>query len=285
VHKLIRLVSLLAISLLPLAAQAQQQPIRVISGGPRYTDSKGQLWQADYAYKYGIAATIPAVITGTPDQGLYQHLRTNASSTDPFEYNFSVPNGLYHVNLYFAETSAPSQVVGARVFDIKIQGTTVFWHVDVFAEAGANAPLIKGTDVTVTNGRVSLEFDNLAGNATVDAIEILPGTSGPQLSLNFKYPDGTAVTGTLTYTVSSSLLTFEGSEPLVNGQVSCELLANPSTLGISAQFTIFATLTDTAGHQLWQLNLGMNPALVNLATVQSSALTVVVQKRASSAGA
>jgi hypothetical protein len=56
------------------------------------------------------------------------------------------------------------------------------------------------------------------------------------------------------------------------------ILANPSSLGIKAQFTVNLSLTDTAGHLLWQFSVGMNPAQVNIAAVQSSALSVVVQK-------
>jgi hypothetical protein len=56
------------------------------------------------------------------------------------------------------------------------------------------------------------------------------------------------------------------------------LFSNPSALGISAQFTINLNLTDTAGRQLWQLSLGMDPAQVNLGAIQTSSLNVVVQK-------
>jgi hypothetical protein len=49
-------------------------------------------------------------------------------------------------------------------------------------------------------------------------------------------------------------------------------------MGISAQFQVTLSLTDTGGHILWQINLGMNPAQVNLGGVQSSALNVIVQK-------
>jgi len=49
-------------------------------------------------------------------------------------------------------------------------------------------------------------------------------------------------------------------------------------MGINAQFQVNLSLTDYAGHQLWQLNLAVNPTQVNLGTVQSSALNVVVQK-------
>jgi hypothetical protein len=56
------------------------------------------------------------------------------------------------------------------------------------------------------------------------------------------------------------------------------IFSNPSALGLSAQFQVNLSLTDTAGHTLWQFTIGMNPAQVNLGTVQSSALNVVVQK-------
>jgi len=56
------------------------------------------------------------------------------------------------------------------------------------------------------------------------------------------------------------------------------LLSNPSALGISAQFQVTLSLKDTLGNVLWQMSLGMNPALVNLGTIQSSALNVVVQR-------
>jgi hypothetical protein len=49
-------------------------------------------------------------------------------------------------------------------------------------------------------------------------------------------------------------------------------------MGISAQFQVTLSLTDTAGHTLWQMNLGMNPAEVHLGAVESSALNVIVQK-------
>jgi hypothetical protein len=193
-------------------------------------------------------------------------------------YSFPVANGSYHVNLLFAEIYDPLDKVGARVFNVKMQGSPVFQKLDIFAEAGADAALIKGADVQVSNGKLTIEFDNVVQNAEVSAIEILPGPGGPALSLTFQYPDGTAVAGTLAYVVSSSLITLKGSTPLTNGQAQTMLFTSPSALGISAQFQVNLSLTDTAGHVLWQLTLGMNPASINLGAVQSSSLNVVVQR-------
>lgn len=259
-----------------------QQPIRVNCGGPSYTDSKGQVWQSDAGFYAGPTSTYSTTspISGTADPTLFQSERYINGST-PMIYSFHVANGAYHVNLLFAEIYSGLDVAGGRVFNVKIQGNLVFSNLDVFAVAGANTALVKGTDVLVENGVLSIEFDNVIQNAKVDGIEILPvtsGLSGPPLALNFKYPDGTPVAGTLEYAVSSSLLSFQGSAVLNNGQAQCVIFANPSALGISAQFTVNLSLTDTGGHTLWQLTMAMDPSQVNLGAVQSSALNVVVQR-------
>lgn len=213
-------------------------------------------------------------ISGTPDHKLYQTERFGQAIID----SFPVANGNYTVNVLLAEIYYPYDKAGARVMNIKVQGTLAFPNVDIFAQAGANAALTKSTTVVVSNGTPTVELDNIVGGAKCSAIEILPGTSGPSLLLNFKYPDGTPVAGTLAYTVSSSLLSFQGSAPLNNGQAQCVIFANPSAMGISAQFQVNLSLTDTAGRLIWQFNIGMNPAQVNIGAVQSSALNVIVQK-------
>lgn len=276
-RKLIGLIAFLSIVSLPAAAQTQQ-PIRVNCGGPSYTDSLGHVWAADYGYNEGTATTVAGKITGTNDPALYQDGRWNGNASVPMTYTFPVANGNYHVNLYFTEAVTDLQYVGARVFDVKMQGAVVFSRLDIFAEAGAYGALIKGADVTVSNGKMVIEFDSIVEHPKVHAIEILPGTSGPALTLNFKYPDGNPVVGTLSYAITSSLLSFQGTAPLKNGQAQCVLYTNPSAMGISAQFTVNLNLTDSAGHQLWQLSLGMNPAQINLGAIQTSALNVVVQK-------
>jgi Malectin domain len=253
-----------------------QQPIRVNCGGPSYTDSRRQLWQADTGYSGGTSETIATSISGTPDPLLYEDYRWN-----PTSYSFKVPNGPYQVNLYFAEANPKSETVGARVFNVSLQGTTVFPNLDIYAAAGADAALIKSTNLNVTGSSITIGFAHVSGlSPKISAIEILslPMAASPALVLNFKYPDGTPVAGTLNYSIASSLLSFQGNDPLVNGSAQAVLFANPSAMGISTQFQVNLSLTDTAGHVLWQFSIGMNPAQVNLGAVQSSGLNVVVQK-------
>ena len=263
------------------ASGQTQQPIRVNCGGPSYTDSRGNVWQADFGFNTGTAGgNATAMVSGTNDPKLFQSDRWNASTTTPLIYNFNVANGSYSVNLYFAETSPAQQSVGARVFNVSLQGTLFLQKFDIFSQAGgAYKALIENGHATVTGGKLTIEFDNVVQNAVVQSIEILPdSSSGPTMTLNFHYPDGTPVSGTINYSVSSSLLSFSGTEALTNGQAQCVLFSNPGSIGISAQFTVSLSLVDSAGHQLWQINLGMNPSGVNFGSVQSSTLNVVVQK-------
>jgi hypothetical protein len=259
----------------PKAALAQAL-IRVNCGGPSYTDSKGQIWQADYGFSGGTEEIINGSVSGTSDPLLYEDYRWN-----PTSYSFALPNGQYQVNLYFTEANPNAEFVGGRVFNVSFQGTTVFANLDIYAAVRANAALIKSTNVNVTDGGLTIGFTHVSGlNPKISAIEInkIQAAASPTLVLNFKYPDGTPVAGTLNYAVSSSLLSFQGNEPLASGQTQCVLFTNPGALGISAQFQVNLSLTDTAGHQLWQINLGMNPVGINLGAVQSSTLNVVVQK-------
>jgi hypothetical protein len=279
VSKLVAILSFLFLMCLPAAAQTQQ-PIRVKCGGPGFTDSKGRVWSADTGFNGGQLSVAQGTVNGTSDQALYEHGRWSTSNTPPLIYTFPVIDGAYQVNLYFAEMSPAEEHTGGRVFNVKLQGNTVFQNLDIFATVGANTALVKSGEIAVTNGAVQIEFDNIADHAKIEAIEIIPNAaaSGPQMHLNFAYPDGTPVAGTLNYTVATSLLKLGGSNPLTNGQATCILFTSPQVMGLVGQFQLNLSLTDSAGHTLWQVGMTMDPTTVNFASVQSSSLNVVVQK-------
>ena len=70
-------------------------------------------------------------------------------------------NGNYRVNLLFAENYVPTQVVGGRVFSVKINNLPVLQDFDIFAAAGASTALVETFNTTVTNGKLVIEFDKL----------------------------------------------------------------------------------------------------------------------------
>jgi len=263
--------------MLARAAQAQTA-IRINCGGKAYTDAKAQAWKADSGYGSGIVSSIAATVAGTADQALYQNGRYTQALTTPLVYSFPVAAGSYHVNLYFAETFGGAQKVGGRVFNVKMQGNTVFQNLDIYAAAGANTALVKGANIVVTDGKATIEFDSLVNNAKVNAIEITQNVGAPELKLNFMYPDGTPVNGTLNYNIVTASSTMGGQQPLTSGQATCLLVASPQLLGLVGVMNVNLSLTDTAGHSLWQITLSLNPASANFASVQSSSLNVVVQK-------
>jgi hypothetical protein len=279
----------LALSVLMLVAcgitHAQTTAVRVKCGGPAITDSKGQAWSADKDFNGGLVSTVGGPVAGTPDPALFQEGRMSPDG-GPLVYTIPVANGSYHANLYFAELYSGDAFVGGRVFNVKVGGTTVLQNFDIFAAAGANTALIKGVDFAVTNGAATVELDNVPGHdrgkiAAIELISNTPGTSTgtqPTLTLDFKYPDGTAVAGTLNYAVSSGAVKLSGAVPLNNGQATCQLFNSPSALGLSGQFNVTLSLTNSANKSLWQITLAMDPTNVSLGSVESSTLNVVVQK-------
>jgi hypothetical protein len=269
---------ILAAACLPAAGQ-NQQAIRVNCGGAAYTDASGRLWQADNGYNGGNAFANTANIAGTANQPLFHSARYAASNKTPVIYTFPVSSGSYHVNLYFAETSPTWNYVGARVFNVKVDGNLAFQNLDVFAAAGANTALVKSTDAVVTDGQLTIELDSIAQQAEISAIEITQTLATPQLKLNFIYPDGTPVSGALNYKVTTASSSMSGNQPLTSGQATCLLISSPQLLGLIGTMNVNLSLTDTAGHALWQIVLTLNPASANFASVQSSSLNVVVQKQ------
>lgn len=284
--KFLVLFPLLAAASIPAAAQTQA-PIRVDCGGVSHTDPSGQVWQADYGFNGGRTATTSIAVAGTTDPKIYQSNRYVGPNSKSLIYSFPAASGLYHVNLYFAETNPTLQRAGARVFNVKIEGDTIFQNLDIYATAGANTALVKGADVMVSDGKMTIELDNVVQSAEISGIEITQSVAMPPLRLTFVYPDGSAVSGSLNYQVSPVTAAgtsttsggLSGSQPLVSGQATCLLLASPQLLGLAGVLNVNLSLTDTAGHTLWQLAMTLNPSTANFLAVQSSTLQVVVQKQ------
>ena len=127
----------------------------------------------------GTGATIdlsdPSVPEGTPME-VFQTERWDAPAAPDMAYAFPVPSGTQvEVRLYLAETYAPSQVVGGRIFDVKVDGTTPFRNVDVFARVGANRGLVLSSSV-VSDGTVDLRFVPGVSNPSVKGVEVVTAT-------------------------------------------------------------------------------------------------------------
>jgi uncharacterized protein (DUF2141 family) len=132
--------------------------------GEQYTDRSGVVYKGDVNFSGGQVYTTTAAIAGTNDGPLYQSERWGN-----FSYNIPVSNGSYWVTLKFAEIY-PYAYKGSRVFDVMIQGVKVISELDVFARVGKNQAYDVTIPVTVTDGKLTMEFYNSRGNAKVNAI-------------------------------------------------------------------------------------------------------------------
>ena len=96
-------------------------------------------------------------------------------------YRFAVPNGVYRVDLSFAELQA--QKAGARVFSIGLEGATVLSNLDVFAAAGGrHVAYDRSFVVEVTDGVLDISFVAQRGDQPIVngilVTELPPGSPG-----------------------------------------------------------------------------------------------------------
>ncbi len=140
--------------------------IYINCGGPTLTF--GNVWQADNYFVNGNIFSTNTPISGTSNDALYQSERWGGN----LSYNIPVSNGLTKVKLHFAEIYAGANSVGARVFDVFIEGNLVLDDLDIFNEVGANAALVKTFDVTVTDGTLNINMQAIVNNPKLSAIVI-----------------------------------------------------------------------------------------------------------------
>jgi cell division septation protein DedD len=148
--------------------------VRVAAGNRAVRDRGGALWSADQPYTPGwwgyvggaVYTTSVPVLADTP--ALFT---TERFWREPGGYRFDVPNGVYQVDLAFAETLRTTP--GQRVFDVLIEGTTVLRHFDIAAEVGVNRPVERSVLVSVSDGQLTIDFIPIADTAKVNALRVV----------------------------------------------------------------------------------------------------------------
>jgi len=150
-----------------------QSVYRIHTGGGAYTNSAGLLFIGDSYFNTGSVVTTTAAIANTTDGPLYQSQRTDAAAAPELQYSIAVPQGTYTVKLFFAEIVATG--AGQRVFNVRLENTTVLTNFDIFTAAGgANKAITRSFNVTVTDGTLNITFLHVTGDPLVAAIEVLP---------------------------------------------------------------------------------------------------------------
>ncbi len=163
------------------------------AGGKAYTDHDGDHYIADRPWLKRVHAGIPAegpygyVGTGTvhktsatihhtTDDPRYRTQREGMKA-----YRFTVPNGIYQVDLSFAEFKYTKR--GDRVFNITMEGEQVLRAFDIIDEVGhRRTALDESIVVEVTDGRLDIGFSAPRGHkAIINSIfisQLPPGSPG-----------------------------------------------------------------------------------------------------------
>jgi Malectin domain len=191
-----------------------QTVARINAGGQSYVDSSGNLWSADkFVLKnYGqVYTTCPNAISNTIEDTLYCSQRWFSTwSGTPYVYSIPIASsGVYEARLHFAEIvsirpthkslSTTKQLnlsrllvhsswcnwkffnaVGARVFDVYVEGVLVRDNLDVYSVSGGlNVAHLVTVPVSVSDGAVTIELVAQVENPFISAIEVvrLPNNS------------------------------------------------------------------------------------------------------------
>jgi uncharacterized protein YfcZ (UPF0381/DUF406 family) len=156
------------------------------------TDCNGEIWLGDFGYNQSQKAGAcnlngggeNCVISGITEifgcdsestGDLFQCEHSDAPAAPELAYSFTLPNGRYVVNLFFANTFTGTTGVGSRVFDIRIEGTALYSNFDQVAAAGASAKaVVRSAIVNVVDGNgLQIDFVHHVENPALKAIEVL----------------------------------------------------------------------------------------------------------------
>lgn len=113
-------------------------------------------------------------ISGTSFPDLYRSERYDEDEYPNLMYNIPVPDSVYEVDLHFCDAFKGTHSVGARRFDVYVEGNLEIEQLDIFATVGPYAALIKTITTTCNDGELDIEFRHVDGgeNPTLSGISI-----------------------------------------------------------------------------------------------------------------
>ncbi|WP_018615351.1 DUF7594 domain-containing protein [Segetibacter koreensis] len=155
---------------------------RVNSGSSTSLTLNGKTWSADTVYVVGDMQPYKSKLTEiecTDEDALYVKEQHSNAAKKPWSYVFPVANGNYVVRLHFAEIfwGVPGYGLnggaGSRVMSVALEGQLRIVNFDPTQEIGAVATaLVKNIPVTVTDGKLNIDFSSTVDRPMVCAVEV-----------------------------------------------------------------------------------------------------------------
>jgi hypothetical protein len=137
------------------------------SDAPPYTADQ----YYDTGSTYSTTSTINTTgVTNPAPQELYQ---TERYGNVTYTFPNLTSGSLYKVRLHFAEIYQTAS--GSRRFNVAINGNTMLWNYDIYAETGARYKAIVVEYTTIANsfGQIVIQFTTVTDNAKISGIEII----------------------------------------------------------------------------------------------------------------
>lgn len=208
---------------------------RVNSGSSTpYTDLYGQTWEPDNYVTNGKTYEAQDIIeiANTNDDDLYRSERFGR-----FEYSFPVSNGVYSINLHFAEIFwgvKKEPAVGSRIFSVSVEGQEVITNLDIAAEVGPATAMVRTLEnIDVSDGALDISFSLVENKAKVSGIEVYGGDG----TTPTKYTLATSVQG-------SGTITKNPEETSHTSGTTVELTATPDAGWVFQEWTGDVASTD-----------------------------------------
>ena len=155
---------------------------RINSGSATAVTVNGKTWKADNQYASGRLEpyTNPRVtqVSATDEDAIYLTEQSSGAENAPFQYEIPVSsNGEYVVRLHFAEiywgtSGGGSGGAGSRVFSIGMEGQPRLVNLDVVQEVGSASAIVRNFPVTVSDGKLSINFTASVNRPMVAAVEV-----------------------------------------------------------------------------------------------------------------
>ena len=142
--------------------------IRIDAGSATsFIGAGGKTWQSDRGFSGGSTIAAAYSVKNTSEDPLFASARIGT-----FGYSIPINNANYKLKLLFCDPTSTRP--GERTFSVSAERTGLLKEFDIFKVAGNNSAISKSFNITVRDGRLSLWFQGVNGDAILSGFELTP---------------------------------------------------------------------------------------------------------------
>ncbi len=140
--------------------------------GNGFSVNTGRIYNGNLIYA-NRHISIPSTIDQNTYTALFAQERYDVPAGAEMKFSIPLPNGNYEARLFMGDGFSGTSQIGARVFDILMEGIPVRNNLDLIAEFGYQAGGMLSFPVSLTDGILEIEFLHETENPIINAIEIV----------------------------------------------------------------------------------------------------------------